>query len=142
MSKVWSVDEMVRDKAWLMHVETGTIGRAETFHGHGEFVSPTNGKPVEGPVMTFDTGDSFVVTGDALVPLTDVEVAVYEASVKMLTAMMQITMGLANAAGISPGAYLAIVGGAMQMQRRQAELAIQQMAERARAQRTEEVARG
>ena len=86
-----SVQEMVEQKAWLLHVETATVGQAKILYKPNEFISSVNKKSVDAPVLMFESGDAFVVKDDkTFVPLSGAEEQVYVALSKMITSAMEI----------------------------------------------------
>ena len=63
---------------WVMHNDTGAIGRVRTMHRPGSYVSPINGQPVHSDVVELDDGNAFLLNPgyeNAWSPLLERDVA-------------------------------------------------------------------
>lgn len=102
----WSVDEAVRSKMLVLHVETGVIGAMTRYWTglEGDQYLPPQRDPtlpvdidalpprqVTAPVIELDTGDAFLLKGpDTFVPLTETEGEFREEVTKIVAAAVDI----------------------------------------------------
>jgi hypothetical protein len=100
----WSVSELAERGGYVIHEETGTVGRAKRMWSGDDgdaWVSPVNGQSVKAPVLELQTGDAFVLKdADTFTPLTAKEVEVFEGLQQMVTHATTIAGGLAAASGV------------------------------------------
>lgn len=118
----WSIDEAIQRKAWVVHVETGTVGQMVKFYtglDDDHYVSTLSKEPIPAPVVELDTGDAFVLKGaDTFACLTEAEAAIYASFTQMLAAGVTITAKTAAAAKVPMGTYLVLVRAAIRLQER------------------------
>jgi hypothetical protein len=121
MNAPWSVEELAERQAFLLHNETGVVGRAKRLYPANEYKGE-NGRLVELPVLELDTGDTFVVRPEAFTPLSDREVALVEGATKMLTSVITVCMRQSKAARIELPVAALLVLSCFRMQERALEL--------------------
>lgn len=119
MNPPWNLEELVAKKAFLLHVDTGTVGEAETLYGPREYTSPSNKMPVNGRVLTLKTGDSFVIKDEnTFVPLTDTEQLAYLALTKMVASALEIVARQATASRMPLDIFGVLAQSALNQQAR------------------------
>ena len=116
----WSVSELAERGGYVIHEETGTVGRAKRMWSGDDgdawvspvngqslgpdplwHASPPNGQSVKAPVLELQTGDAFVLKdADTFTPLTAKEVEVFEGLQQMVTHATTIAGSLAAASGV------------------------------------------
>ena len=106
--------------AWLLHVETGIVARAKEYFDGVErvYVSPVDGKPVGGPVMTLSTGDSLVAGPGAFVPLTEAEASFFASVTYALSAALTLALPAARGMGLGMEMAMQLCASAFKMQLR------------------------
>lgn len=107
----WSIDDLVSGQRWLLHNDTGVVGRAKQLHPKGTYVSPLgDGKPLSEAALELDTNDVFVIRPDAFTPLSEREVGLVEGVSTMVSSAITIAIRQAAAAKINlPVASLLIL---------------------------------
>ena len=128
MKAAWSVSELAEQGGYVLHPATGVVGRAKRLWTSNEgdrWVSPVNGNEVKAPVLELDTGDAFVITEDAFVPLTAKEVEVYEAFQNMVTSATEVAGTLAAASRVPLETFAALGAAALGTQQRALQKACQ-----------------
>lgn len=85
-SLAWAKD-LVDRRAWVVHLETGSIGQVERLYdGAGEvYVSPVNQAPVRAPVIVMEGGASHVADPSLFVELGVAEIDFAKASLVALS---------------------------------------------------------
>lgn len=77
---------------WVIHRDTGTLGKVKYLHAPGEYTSPINGKPVPNDIVELDGGHTFLRYKSEWDYLTSEDVA-------FLNQFSEATKGLIAGAG-------------------------------------------
>jgi hypothetical protein len=100
----WAED-LANDKALVLHLVAGRIGRVLRLWAPGVFISPENNEAVTAPVLQLDSGDYFLA--DALAEhsfhrMTPAEEGLVEAFTSILKGVTMVTAQGAAARGVQP----------------------------------------
>jgi hypothetical protein len=124
MKPPYSIQELCEKGSYVLHRETGTVFRAKCLYEAGEYISPSNGKPVDAVVLEAHEGHSFVVKEDVFVPLTDLEVEIYASYVQLITSTTMICGNQASARKIPIEVFGVLASSALREQQRQLDLVV------------------
>lgn len=115
----WSIEELVERQAYVMHVETQVAGKCVRLYKPGEWTSPINNQPVTDPVLELDTGDTFVLKPmkpDAIVPMSQREVDLYDGFTKIMGKALEIALRMGRSSQMPKLNALLIISVSLNMQ--------------------------
>jgi len=98
-----------------LHVPSQTIGKVVKFYDGVDsvYTSTTNNAPVEGPVVAFESGDTFVGEEDSIVPLTPEEGEYYVAVLQSVGLNMKACAEAGAKRGMTQAKGMLLIGVAL-----------------------------